>query len=75
MLTPATVVEEITKNFLLADTMEKRVIHLLSIGEDLMLSVISATSWGIMREYAKAIFSRGKRLKLQTSRRRKSSCL
>ncbi|KAF2312879.1 hypothetical protein GH714_040937 [Hevea brasiliensis] len=75
LLTLATVVEETTKNFLLADTVAKRVIHRSSVGEDLMLSAISATSWGIMRESAKAIFSRGMRLKLQTSRRRKSSCL
>ncbi|KAF2325353.1 hypothetical protein GH714_027021 [Hevea brasiliensis] len=38
LLTLATVVEETTKNFLLADTVAKRVIHLSSVGEDLMLT-------------------------------------
>lgn len=74
-LTPATAMEKKTKNFLLANIVAKRVILLSSVGEDLMSSVISATSWGIMRESAKVIFSKRMRLKLQISRRRKSSCL
>ena len=39
---------EITKNFLLASTMAEWVILFTNVGKELMLSVKSATSWGIM---------------------------
>lgn len=59
--------EKKTKNYLLADMMTKRVILLSSVEEDLMSSVISATSWGIMTESAKVIFSKRMRLKCRSA--------
>jgi len=65
--------EKKTKNFLLASIAAKRVIHLSNVGKDLMSSVISATSWDIMRESAGVTFSKRMRLKLQISKRKSSS--
>ena len=47
-LTLGTKVETTTKDFLLANTVAEWVILLSNVGEDPMLSVKSATSWGIM---------------------------
>jgi len=46
-LTQATIMET-TKDFLIASTVAEWVILLSNVGEDLMLSVKSPTSWGIM---------------------------